>query len=195
MRRSVVLVLAVNLVAIVAVPAIAQPAATAVEPPTAPTDWYTTLHERLRLYGHRNWIVIVDSAYPAQTSGGVEMLVTNADQLAVVKATLAAIDQQRHVRPKIYVDAELEHVPMGDAQGIDRYRADLSDVLGDRKPTRRPHADLIETIDAAGSKFRVLVLKTNLALPYTSVFIELDCGYWSAEAEARLRSELDAAAP
>jgi hypothetical protein len=37
------------------------------------------------------------------------------------------------------------------------------------------------------------VLKTNMTLPYTSVFIELDCGYWSPEAEARLRAAMEAA--
>jgi hypothetical protein len=37
----------------------------------------------------------------------------------------------------------------------------------------------------------VLILKTNLRLPYTSVFIELDCGYWSPEAERRLRDKME----
>jgi len=32
------------------------------------------------------------------------------------------------------------------------------------------------------------MIKTNLSLPYTSVFIWLDCGYWSDEAEKRLRA-------
>jgi hypothetical protein len=30
-----------------------------------------------------------------------------------------------------------------------------------------------------------------MALPYTSVFLELDCGYWNAEKEQRLRSALE----
>jgi len=33
--------------------------------------WEDVLKDRLPLYGHRNWIVIADSAYPAQSSGGV----------------------------------------------------------------------------------------------------------------------------
>jgi hypothetical protein len=32
-------------------------------------------------------------------------------------------------------------------------------------------------------------------LPYTSVFIQLDCGYWSAEAEQRLRAAFSATPP
>jgi hypothetical protein len=46
-------------------------------------------------------------------------------------------------------------------------------------------------LDEAGKTFNVLILKTNLTLPYTSVFLELDCGYWSEEAEQRLRAALD----
>ena len=55
---------------------------------------------------------------------------------------------------------------------------------------RLPHGDIINKLDAAGAKFRVLVIKTNLALPYTSVFIEFDCAYWSGEAEQRLRAAM-----
>jgi len=29
--------------------------------------------------------------------------------------------------------------------------------------------------------FRVLLVKTNMRLPYTSVFFELDCAYWNAQ--------------
>ncbi|MDE3198919.1 MAG: hypothetical protein KGN84_21400 [Acidobacteriota bacterium] len=29
-----------------------------------PQSWRATLEERLPLYGHRNWIVVADSAYP-----------------------------------------------------------------------------------------------------------------------------------
>jgi hypothetical protein len=29
-----------------------------------------------------------------------------------------------------------------------------------------------------------------MLIPYTSVFFELDCGYWNAEAEERLREAI-----
>src|ERR1039458_10655620 len=29
----------------------------------------------------------------------------------------------------------------------------------------------------------MLLIKTDMTIPYTSVFFELDCGYWNAEAE------------
>ena len=52
------------------------------------------------------------------------------------------------------------------------------------------HDDIIAALDAAARRFRILVIKTPLSLPYTSVFVELGCGYWSADAEARLRAAM-----
>jgi hypothetical protein len=120
-------------------------------------------------------------------------MVTEANQLKTVEIVLSQLDAHKHVRPLIYLDAELDHVPPADAEGINQYRADLFKLLRDRDVKRVPHASIIERLDAAGAKFKVLVLKTNMTLPYTSVFIELDCGYWSPEAEARLRAAMEAA--
>jgi hypothetical protein len=39
-------------------------------------------------------------------------------------------------------------------------------------------------------EFHVLVLKTRMTIPYTSVFIRLDCRYWSGDAEQRLRARM-----
>ena len=61
--------------------------------------WESKLSERIPLYGHRNWIVIADSAYPAQAREGIETIVVNADQLRVLKHVLAALDASKHVRP------------------------------------------------------------------------------------------------
>ena len=55
-----------------------------------------------------------------------------------------------------------------------------------------PHEEIIALLDEAGRTFRIVLLKTTLALPYTSVFVRLDCGYWSAEAEAALRAAIAA---
>jgi hypothetical protein len=38
-----------------------------------------------------------------------------------------------------------------------------------------------------------LIIKTPLTKPYTSVFFQLECGYWNAEAEERLREAIQAA--
>src|SRR5271168_1927647 len=63
----------------------------------APTDWRQLLEQELPLLGHRNWIVIVDSAYPLQSSPGVETIETNTDQMEVVRTVLDAIDKSIQV--------------------------------------------------------------------------------------------------
>ena len=73
------------------------------------------------------------------------------------------------------------------------YRAEIADLLRAYPIESLPHDRIIANIEEASRHFNVLVLKTNMAIPYTSVFIRLDCKYWSADAEKRLRSD-DAAA-
>jgi hypothetical protein len=34
-------------------------------------DWKQQLKDLLPLFGHRNWIVVADSAYPAQSRSGI----------------------------------------------------------------------------------------------------------------------------
>ena len=153
------------------------------------SEWRTTLHEQLPLLGHRNWIVIADSAYPSQTRAGITTIHTGTDQLTVVKAVLEELGKTRHVKPTILLDAELQTVPESDARRITAYRHDLKALLGDRASQSLPHMEIIKKLDASAELFHVLILKTDLALPYTSVFLELDCGYWDAEAEKRMRSK------
>lgn len=159
----------------------------------AQSDWQQKLRDRLPLLGHRNWIVIADSAYPLQTAPGIETIYTGADQLEVVRAVLAALDRTKHVRPIIQTDAELAHVAEKNARGITVYRDALAGILGQRAVRALPHEKIIANLDEAGKTFSVLLLKTKLTLPYTSVFLQLDCGYWSADAEAELRAAMKAA--
>lgn len=155
-------------------------------------DWRARLNQELPLLGHRNWIAVVDSAYPLQTSGGIETVETNADQLEVVKAVLGELGKAKHVRPVIFTDAELKVVPESDAAGVTAYREALNNLLGKTEAQALPHAEIISKLDEAGKTFHILVLKTRLTMPYTSVFIRLECGYWSADAEKRLREAMAA---
>jgi hypothetical protein len=70
------------------------------------------------------------------------------------------------------------------------YRTGLDRLLMGTVVERTPHEAIIRDLDRAGSLVHVLVLKTNLTLPYTSVFLRLECGYWTPQAEARLRTAL-----
>jgi L-fucose mutarotase/ribose pyranase (RbsD/FucU family) len=145
----------------------------------------------LRLMGHRNWIVIADSAYPEQACPGIRTIPSGMDQLEVVSKVLAAVEKAPHVRGIIYLDKELEFVPSDDAPGIERYRQELGKLLEGQNIQTALHEDTIHELDEAAKTFRVLIIKTNMTLPYTSVFVQLDCGYWSAEAEKRLRERME----
>ena len=151
-------------------------------------DWKEVLRQRLPLYGHRNWIVVADSAYPAQSCAGIETVATDAEHRVLVETVLAMIRASEHVRPVVYSDQELESVDEADARGISSYRNWLSRLVNDLHVL--PHENIISKLDQAGRTFRILVIKSSLALPYTSVFFELDCAYWNADAEMRLRSAI-----
>lgn len=157
-------------------------------------DWNIRLAQSMPLLGHRNWILVVDSAYPLQTSPGVETIETNASQLEVVRAVIAAINRSIQVRPIIYMDAELPFVTDDDVPGASAYRAEVGQLLHNYPVKSLPHEKIISNIDAAGKTFHVLVLKTNMTIPYTSVFIRLDCKYWNADQEKRLRKKMSDAA-
>lgn len=168
-----------------------QTAAAQQNPNGGPSEgWRARLRESMPLLGHRNWILVVDSAYPLQTSPGVETIETDGSEVDVVREVLQEVDRSIHVRPVLYMDAELPFVTENDAPGVEQYRRELRGVLGDRPVSSIAHEAALSKIDEAGKTFHVLVLKTRLAIPYTSVFIQLDCKYWSADAEARLRQAM-----
>jgi L-fucose mutarotase/ribose pyranase (RbsD/FucU family) len=150
-------------------------------------DWEMTLKKRVATYGHRNWIVIADAAYPLQSRNGVETIVSNANHIDVVKAALEAIQAAKHIRPCIYMDQELDFVAESDAPGVSKLRNDLRMHFDEAMVHRMLHDEIIAKLDQAGSMFEVLVMKSTLTIPYTSVFFELDCGYWDGDAEQRLR--------
>jgi hypothetical protein len=156
----------------------------------ATISWRQALQDRLPLLGHRNWIVVADSAYPARSRDGIETIVSDADHLEVVQGVLAGVVSSRHVRPMVYTDRELESVEEEDAPGISAYRQQLSGLLTDFAVDDLPHEQIISALDQASRTFRVLIIKTNMTIPYTSVFLELDCSYWNEYAECRLRAAM-----
>jgi RbsD / FucU transport protein family len=155
-------------------------------------DWERQLTALLPLYGHRNWIVVADSAYPAQSKPGIETIVSGSGQLEVARKVLDVISASKHVRANVYLDRELEHVPDADAPGVSHYRDQLAALLGKADATRLLHEEIIARLDQSAQVFRVLIIKTEMTIPYTSVFFELKCGYWSDDAEQRMRKAMAA---
>ena len=176
-RPSLVLALLVGALPLLAIPANAQ-------------SWQSRVKDELQILGHRNWILVVDSAYPAQVGAGIETIETNSDQLEVVRSVLAEIRDSIHVRPVISMDAELPFVPEQKGVGVSNYRAQIAKLLHGYEVNSQLHQSLIDQIAKDSGQYRVLILKTNLAIPYTSVFIHLDCKYWGADDEREMREKM-----
>jgi len=151
------------------------------------SSWQEVVREEIPLLGHRNWIVIADSAYPAQRSPGIHTVVTRASQETVVSFVLAELSRAKHVSPVVRLDRELDFVTEKDSPGVTSYRGFLDRAFKGRTVSAELHEQIIKELDEAGKTFRILLLKTDFTIPYTSVFLQLDCAYWNPEKEARLR--------
>ncbi|MFZ2023360.1 MAG: RbsD/FucU domain-containing protein [Terracidiphilus sp.] len=150
--------------------------------------WQYRLKSLLPLMGHRNWVVVADSAYPFQSNLGIETIATGVNHKQVLGRTLWAIAELAHVRVTAYLDAELKYVPEKDAPGVKAIRQDIDRLLEGQEVRELEHEQIISKLDENAKIFRILVLKSTLTIPYTSVFLELDCGYWNEEAERRMRT-------
>ncbi len=158
--------------------------------PAAGPPWKAAFKDALALFGHRNWIVVADAAYPAQSRAGITTIVADASLLDVLEPVLNSIRAAGHVKAKVYIDRELDFVAELDAPGVSAFRAHLGRLLPAEEMRALPHEEIIARLDSVAQTFSVLILKTSLAIPYTSVFLELDCAYWNAEAEARIRTAI-----
>ena len=156
-----------------------------------PTGWKAEVAEILKVYGHRNWVVIADSAYPQQSNPAIETRTIHADQLDAVKVVTELIEEADHIDATIFIDKEMSFVPENKATGIDSYRENLKEVLKGKLMKPMLHEEIINTLDESANLFSVLILKTNMTIPYTSVFFQLECGYWDSKSEQELRDELN----
>jgi hypothetical protein len=165
-------------------------------------DWKQQFESSLPLLGHRNWIVVADKAFPQQNAAGIEYINTDEELLPVLEFVLGKINASTHVRPIIFRDKELEFITEDQVKGVGAFRT-LSEKAfhSSATPKESPvgkagafqtllHDSVFVKLDAASKLFRVLVLKTNGTIPYSSVFLQLDCAYWNANQEHQLRESM-----
>ncbi len=152
--------------------------------------WKAALKKQLPYLGHRNWILIVDKAFPAQNAPGIQVVNTGKELLPVLEFALNQIARSTHIKPIIYTDLELNFITLEQEPEIEQFRNQLSEILQGNDTQTIPHESVFEKIDEASKLFKVLVLKTEGTLAYSSVFLQLDCKYWSAEKESTLREAI-----
>ena len=154
--------------------------------------WQEVLEKDLHMLGHRNWILVVDKAFPEQSSPGMKYIYVEQDLLPTLEHVLGAVDKSTHVKPIIYQDKELSFIREEQVPGIEAFRTAAAKILEGRGVNTLLHDEVFKMLDESSSLFRVLVIKTNCTLPYTSVFLQLDCSYWGAENEKMLRERMSA---
>ena len=151
-------------------------------------DWKNKLETMLPLLGHRNWIVVTDMAYPLQTNPGITTLVADEPFAEVIATVNNLIGHAPHVFPHIYLDEEQGRLSEELAPGWNNYQKQLSEALPADQVQHIGHEQIIRRLDEAANLFQVVIIKTKLTIPYTSVFFELDCRYWDAQREDKIRS-------
>lgn len=154
-------------------------------------SWQQELKEQMPLLGHRNWILVVDAAYPLQSKPGIKTIVTNEAQLDVVEKVLKEINTAKHIFPEVFMDKELDYVLKEEAAGIGSYRIAVEKILKGSTVSTMLHEELIAMVDESAQTFNVLILKTKMTLPYTSVFFRLNCGYWNTHSEQNMRKRME----
>lgn len=142
------------------------------------------LQEKLPLLGHRNWIVITDMAYPLQIASGITTVYSNKTYEQTLSSVMDMVNKFPHVYAHVYLDAEQTVLTEDLCPGITAYRGILEKELDVNELKYLPHEELLNKLESISQLYQVLIIKTPLLLPYTSVFLELDCNYWNAEKEA-----------
>src|SRR5258708_16524880 len=110
------------------------------------SNWEEVLRDRLQLFGHRNWLVIADSAYPAQTRQGVETIIADEEQATILSRALAILGRFRHIKPTIYLDKQLQIVSQQDAPGITAYRRQLESLFDGHQMHSLLHEEIISKL-------------------------------------------------
>jgi hypothetical protein len=88
------------------------------------------------------------------------------------------------------MDAELPFVTEQQAPGVTKYRSEIKNALGNLPAHSVLHEQLIQNMNQTSNSFHILILKSTMTIPYTSVFLRLDCKYWSDADEQQLRQAI-----
>ena len=141
--------------------------------------------------GYRNWIVIAEASFPAHNRPGIRQVNAPVEIPEALDYVLHTLEQTENVRPQLYVTRELRSVENDFAPGIDELRKKLQAAQHGRETTELDQQSLLTLMEDASKSFDVLIIRTPTALPYSSMFLELQPGYWDVDSETRLRDKIE----
>lgn len=154
-------------------------------------SWQAAVDRQAGQLGYRNWIVIAEASFPAQSRPGVHQVTASVDVPEALDYVLRTLEQTESVKPQVYVTRELRSVENDFAPGIEDLRKRLQNSLHGHETTELDQQSLLTLLEDANRSFDVLVIRTPTALPYSSVFLELQPGYWDVDSETRLRQKIE----
>ena len=152
--------------------------------------WMTAVDRQVHQLGYRNWIVVAEASFPAFSRPGVRQVNANVEIPEALDYVLNVMERTENTRPNVYLARELRSVENDYAPGIDHLRQRITGSLHGREAIEIDHQSLLLLLEDANRNFDVLVIRTQSALPYSSVYLELLPGYWDADSEARLRERI-----
>lgn len=145
--------------------------------------------------GARNWVVVADPACPLPAGTGIVSINVPASTVDAFREVLDLLEIEGAVVPRIWVSHELSAVPEDRAPGVTEHRRELEKLLLGRFHYEVNSRVIDMQIAQAAKDFRILYIRTNTRLPYSSIAIELDSGYWSSDAEAEVQRRLQQLMP
>lgn len=152
--------------------------------------WKAAVDRQISQLGYRNWIVVAEASFPAHSRPGVRQVPAAVDIPEAVDYVLNAMERTENVRPNVYLTREMRSVENDFAPGIDEMRKKIRSSLHQSEVIELDQNTLLTMLEDANRSFDVLVIRTQTPLPYCSVFLELQPGYWDAESEDRLRKRI-----
>ncbi len=152
--------------------------------------WQAAVERQVNQLGYRNWIVIAEASFPAHNRGGLRQVSAAVEIPEALDYVLNALEKTENVRPNVYVTREVRAVENNFAPGIDEYRGKVKEAFHGHDTTELDQQSLLTLMEDANKNFDVLVIRTTSALPYTSVFLELQPAYWDVDSETRLREKI-----
>ena len=158
-------------------------------PGKAPMPWQQQIAGALPIFGTGNWVVIASTDFPLLSVNGVETIRVPDGLAAAVNSMEGIFQMSNRMRPTFHLASELD-VAATQNDDAKAYMTELAKILPTTGVVKMPAADILQTIIDTAAKKRVLVLKTDSMIPYGSVAIELQPGFWSAEQEQALRDAM-----
>ncbi|RJR08801.1 hypothetical protein C4588_05450 [Candidatus Parcubacteria bacterium] len=157
-------------------------------------SWSKKFNSRLPVMGKDNWIIIGDAAHPSRRAIGIETIATRKSITSVLDYVLSGMDKTGHAGATAWISSELEKIPDRDAIGIAKVHQEIRRQLNNAKITTKTaiEQEILKMIEAEAGDYNILVLKSDTQLPYTTVYLHLDCRYWDETREKRLRDALRA---